>query len=563
MAEDATFSSNETELYLGSAPSEQDQDIIPSFTASGFVPLGWFFFFKPDDILNRESVNPKSWQGLISEDTNFTEVGADSVDQYMKEPIMLKTTLPEAKARLTEFKEAFQSLPYIWSYFRIIGILDNQLEKIITELEENFVVTPVRKVTPEFDKPRSQVKVKAEKSSTQKIEAKPVSADLDNPFAELEDFGLDTKPDAGDDDILLGLDSDLISALEAATEFDRMQEEIKVEQQFEDDLEDPNVLPIIINFDKISGKSNGYRIGKVPVILERLLHHAKREGKMTRIMQDYLQDIFRELSIDWRITGLLAEDFVQSDPSTLSYQLIGSPSPFVIIRESFDLRYWTTEALQSGDERLMYTLAMLPSEEIHRAIRDGRLNEMQDRIGNILITTQSYNPPMLSLDNLKKQPVNSNIWGFRVLIQDISGEYKAATILCNDPNKSWEDDFKAKVNLPGVLIDWNVEYLARFSDFSDSDNYRVVLKKAKDIEFTFQAFVRWVRRHNILYRNKYGVTGTISYLKQIIIDTEDKELGKLVFDILTNLTEFGISQATEVLSDDAIVRKLPWLYSDA
>ena len=88
MAEDATFSSNETELYLGSAPSEQDQDIIPSFTASGFVPLGWFFFFKPDDILNRESVNPKSWQGLISEDTNFTEVGADSVDQYMKEPII-------------------------------------------------------------------------------------------------------------------------------------------------------------------------------------------------------------------------------------------------------------------------------------------------------------------------------------------------------------------------------------------------------------------------------------------------------------------------------------------
>lgn len=560
MAEEATFSSNETELYLGSAPSEQDQDIIPSFTASGFVPLGWFFFFKPDDVLSREKVDPKSWQGLVSEDTNFTEVGAESVDQYMKEPIMLKTTLPEAKARLTEFKEAFQSLPYIWSYFRIIGILDTQLEKIITELEENFVVTPVRKVSPDFDKPRSQVKVKASKS--EKIEVKPVSADIDNPFAALEDFGMDAKSDAADD-ILLGLDSDLISALEAATEFDRLQEEIKVEKQIEDDLEDPNVLPIIINFDKISEKSNGYRIGKVPVILERLLHHAKREGKMTRIMQDYLQDIFRELSIDWRITGLLAEDFVQSDPSTLSYRLIGSPSPFVIIRESFDLRYWTTEALQSGDERLMYTLAMLPSEEIHRAIRDGKLDEMQDRIGNILITTQSYKPPMLSLENLKKQPVNSNIWGFRVLIQDLSGEYKAATILCNDPNKSWEVDFKEKVNLPGVLIDWNVEYLARFSDFSDSDNYRVVLKKAKDIEFTFQAFVRWVRRHNILYRNKYGVNGTILYLKQLIVETEDKELGKLVFDILTNLTEFGISQATEVLSDDAIVRKLPWLYSDA
>ncbi|MFV2016412.1 MAG: hypothetical protein ACC656_13355, partial [Candidatus Heimdallarchaeota archaeon] len=208
------------------------------------------------------------------------------------------------------------------------------IEKIITELEENFIVTPVRKVTPEFDKPRSQVKVKTEKTSSQNNHDETEIVDLDNPFASLEDFGLAKKSDEADD-ILLGLDSDLLTALEAATEFDRLQEEIKVEELIEDELEDPNVLPIIINFDKISGKSNGYRIGKIPVILERLLHHAKREGKMTRIMLDYLQDIFRELSIDWRITGLLAEDFVQSDPSTLSYKLIGNPSPFVIIRESF------------------------------------------------------------------------------------------------------------------------------------------------------------------------------------------------------------------------------------
>jgi hypothetical protein len=210
----------------------------------------------------------------------------------------------------------------------------------------------------------------------------------------------------------------------------------------------------------------------------------------------------------------------------------------------------------------MYTLAMLPSEEVHRAIRDGKLSEIQDRIGSILISTQSFNPPLLSMKNLKLAPVNSNIWGFRVLIQDMSGEYKASTILCNDPNKSWEIDFKEKINLPGVLIDWHVEYLARFSDFSDSDNYRVVLKKAKDIDDSFHAFVRWVRRHNILYRKKYGVKGTVNSLKNILEETEDKELGQLVFDILTNLTERGITEATEVLSDDAIVRKLPWLYSD-
>jgi hypothetical protein len=560
MAEEAISGNDGTELYLGSAPSDRDTDIIPSFTADGFVPLGWFFFFTPNNIVTRERLNPKSWQSLVSDETSFTEIGADGVEQHMKEPIMLRTTLPEAKARLMEFKQAFQTLPYIWSYFRIIEILDQQLEKIISELEENFIITPVRKVTPELDKPRSQVKVKTEK--TKKVdEVKPKEVVDDNPFAALEDFGMDAQPESADD-ILLGLDSDLLSALEAATEFDRMQEEIETEKQIEEDYEDPNVLPIVIDFAGITEKISGHRIGKIPVTLERLLHHAKREGKMTRIMQDYLQDIFRELAIDWRITGLLAEDFVQSDPATLSYKLIGNPSPFVIIGESFDLRYWTTEALQSGDERLMYTLAMLPSEEIHRAIRDGKLQDIQDRVGNILIATQSLNPPILSIDNLRKAPVQSNIWGFRVLIQDMSREYKAATILCNDPNKSWEVDFKEKINLPGVLIDWNVEYLARFSDFSDSDNYRVVLKKAKDIEDTFHAFVRWVRRHNILYRNKYGVPGTINSLKKILEDTEDKELGQLVFDILTNLTELGIAEATEVLSDEAVVRKLPWLYSD-
>ena len=563
MATEGEFSSKSSELYLGSAPSEQDLDIIPSFTAEGFVPLAWFFFFTPANLVSRQSINPKSWQSLVSEDADITELNADSVDHYMKEPVMLRTTLPEAKARLLEFKEAFSSLPYIWSYFRIIEVLDRQLEKIISELEENFIITPVRKLTPEGDKPRSQVKVKPEKKNKkEKIKVK--SAEIDNPFAELEDFGFDKKEgDSSDsDDMLLGLESDLLSALEAATEFDKLQDEIEIEKKIESEYEDPDVLPIIINFEKIATNGNGYRIGKIPAILERLLHHAKREGKLTRIMQDYIQDIYRELAINWRITGLLAEDFVQSDPSTLSYKLLGSPSPFVIISESFDLRYWTTESLQGGDERLMYTLSMLPSEEIHRAIKDGKLGDIKERIGNILTTTQSYKPPRLSFDNLRNTPVESNIWGFRVLIQDISGEYKAATILCQDPNISWEEDFKEKIKLPGVLIDWNIEYVARFADFSDTDNYLIVLKKAKDVEDTFQAFIRWVRRHNILYKNKYGVKGTIECLKQLIESTEDKEIGKLVFDILTNLTELGIAEATEALADDAIVRKLPWLYSD-
>ena len=98
MATEGGFSGKNSELYLGSAPSEQDSDIIPSFTAEGFVPLAWFFFFTPTDLVSRQSINPKSWQSLVGEKDGITDVSLDNVDHFMKEPVMLRTTLPEAKA---------------------------------------------------------------------------------------------------------------------------------------------------------------------------------------------------------------------------------------------------------------------------------------------------------------------------------------------------------------------------------------------------------------------------------------------------------------------------------
>ncbi|MCH8906059.1 MAG: hypothetical protein IH840_03135 [Candidatus Heimdallarchaeota archaeon] len=509
----------------------------------------------------RQDDNPNAWADLASSGN----LELDSIESLLKEPVAFRTTIPAAKANIMELRDAFRSIPYIWSYFRIIDVLNKQLESFIETLQETPVIAE-KKSTPHPESALSQVKTKKETVE------KTADADLDNPFVSLEEFGASTTTAPSDDDFLGDLDTsgvfgdlDLMSDLEAATEFDKLKEAITEEERAQivsDEVDDDDgFLPVIATFDNLALKGFGERIGKIPVIIERLLHHAKREGRMTRIMQDYLQDIFREASVDWRITGLLAEDFVQSEPSKLASRMIGIASPFVIIQESFDLEYWTREALQTGDERLMYSLSLLPSEEVHRSIREGKLAELNNEIGNLLVTTKTIKPPKLSLEMLKKTPAESNIWGFRLMIQDVNKDYKAATILCENPEISWEEDFKQKLQLPGVLEDWNVEYTARFEDFSDTDSYKIVLGGARDVEDAFIGFTRWLRRHSILYRNQYGVKGTVNHLKSILEETEDKQQGQLIFDLLTKLTEYGISEAVDVLSDEAIVRKLPWLYS--
>ncbi len=551
----------ETYLYIGVNPSDHSKDIIATFTGSSCIPISWYFLFSPESAVSRQEEFPNSWADLVDKKKeDFKEIPLENIENYLNESVAFRTTLPEAKARLADFKEVFQSIPYIWSYFKVINIIDQQLESFISDLESNPQITPAIRHSPHPDAPRSQVKIKDKSQELPEDNSADDLAEFDNPFAELESIG---QPSQEENDDTTMMDADLMSALQAAAVLDKLESETFDEDQekVEEEEFDTDFLPIVVQFDKIVTNGAGQNIAKVLVLMERLMHHARREGRMTRIMQDYLQEIFREAIVSWRITGQLAEDFVQGDPSVLAEIMIGTPSPFVIIKETFDLEYWTAGTLQPGDERLMYTLSMLPSEQIHKAIRDGSLVELSESIGGLLVTTQGILPPKLSLDLLKLPPVNSNIWGFRVLVQDVNKEYKAATILCTDPGTSWEDDFKEKVKLPGVLEDWNIEYSARFDEFSDMDNYRIIFEGAKDIDETFQGFSRWVRRHHILYRTKFGVKGTILHLKQILADTQDKQMGQLIFDILTKLTELGIGEAMDVLSDPIIVRKLPWLYS--
>ncbi|MDH5646326.1 MAG: hypothetical protein OEZ01_09980, partial [Candidatus Heimdallarchaeota archaeon] len=317
----------------------------------------------------------------------------------------------------------------------------------------------------------------------------------------------------------------------------------------------------VLHFDTIAIDGRGSRYARIPLLLERLLHHAKREGELTRVMQDLMQEIFREANTGWRITGLLAEDFIQGDTKLLANIMIGSHSPFILISESFDLEYWTKGTLQKGDERIMYNQTMLPSEEIHRALKAGKLDQISETIGVMIMETQRTKVPKITRDLLNELPVNSNLWGFRLLIQDINREFKAASILCSDPNTSWEKEFKEKINLPGVLEDWNIELQARFEEFTDIDKYSLVFEGARDLDETVNGFVRWIRRHNLMYRQRFGIKGTVMELKNALAETSDKILGQQIFNILTKLTELGVYEAIDVLSDDAIVRKLPWLYS--
>ena len=560
----------ETFLYIGVNPRSHGDDIIATFTGTGLIPLSWYFLFSPEDVKIRRTALPEQLSNFDAEGNK------EEFEQYANEPVVFKSTLPDAKARLARYKEVFSKIPYLWSYFKVIEILDKEIEDFIFQLETEPEQVVLQRQRSHPETQLSQVDVEGGVEETSLPEFDP-----DNPFAGLEDFGAEIEAAAGPmeessaaEELESLADDDLMAALQdaAALDFGPLNDQPEPESDTEEltsglsqpspiDVEDDGVMPIMVFFDQISAEGRGERLGQIPLLLERLLHHAEREGEMTRVMQDLMQEIFRDAQTGYRVTGQLSEDFIQGKPSRLDNIMLGEPSPYVIIEKKLDLEYWTAGTLQSGDERLMFSLTMLPSEQIHIAIQSGRLADVANQVGELLSNSQSIEFKRLSVPLLKIAPSESNIWGFRVLIQDELGEFKPATLLISDPNVSWFEEFENDINLPGVLEDWNIDLTVRFNEFSDIDTYQLVFEGAKDIEETFGGFVRWARRHHIMYRQRFGVAGTINRLKSLLSETNDKILGQLIFDILTNLTELGFDAAIDALSDDAIVRKLPWLYS--
>jgi hypothetical protein len=580
-----------TQLYIGESAEEQEKGSFSHFDGFNKIPITWYLMFSPEDIVSRQEVNPNSVQ-TFQADQRHSRDPLEELSKYLDEPVHLITSLDMAKERLNRYKEVFEKIPYLWSYFRVINILNQQLDEYIEKLENLDPVDKVERLPPHPDGPRSQVQVTTEQETTDMEEG---SGDLDELLTYFADESSSPEPVSIDPDpvdsseeglldamsVLAGLESSepvedkqesisgdmyddlLLSELEIMSEIDlqageRAEEELRMEAI---EARRSIVIPVTVNFEDIAVNLFGYQVKFIIERFEDLYHHARREGTLTRVMQDITQEIFTKAQSGWRITGLLAEDFVQGDPSKLANIMLGSPSPMIILDEIFDLEYWTKESLQSGDERLMYTLSMVPTEMIHRAIEVGKLEDIIPELGSLMLTTRGMDHVRLSDSILKEKPTDSNIWGFRVLLPHKNKQYIAATLLCADPETSWEADFKSRLNLPGVLEDWNIDYEVRFSQFNDTDNYNIVFKRAKDIEDTFESFGRWIRRHNMMYKQQFGVVGTIQKLKSLLINTMDKNEGQLLFTILTNITAAGFTAATDALAEEAVVEKLSWLFS--
>ncbi|MCY3410594.1 MAG: hypothetical protein INQ03_03050 [Candidatus Heimdallarchaeota archaeon] len=590
----------EASLYVGLNLANITEDNYPELRSDDLIPISWFLLFEASDIRTRQQVMPES----ISTFQEFeNDLGFEfKFSDFMNEPVAFETTIPKAQERLHKFKELFKELPYFWSYFRVIDILEEHLEFQINRIAEHNIeeATPImQSYHPDvidsqvklkddiksdadlmdlsiedltnlanlgLDEP-SQPKGKSESSASEPNMDTDMMLD-DNPFAALmDDFSSALDMDAPEPEVQQPTegfdDSFLLDSLGAALELDTTLDGSEItEVAIEDDDEATAVMSITAKFDHLAIEGYGDKIHKIFERIDNLYHHIKREeGKITRIMIDIFQDIFRDSLTNWRITGLLSEDFVQGDPSILGRIMIGTPSAFNIKSGiTFDLEYWTRKTLQRGDERLMFSLSKLPSEDLHDSIHNNEINEVSNIIEQTLLLTKSKKIPRYSQENLKKKPKDSNIWGIRVLLP-YGDAYTPATLLCKDPEITWKEDFDQKLDLPGVLNDWNVEYKVRFSEFSHVDDYQIVFKRAKGKDETFIGFNRWIRIHHNLYMNKYGIDGTIDLLKNKILTTNDQMIGQSVFTILTNLSQLGFNKAIDALNDERLMSRLSWLYS--
>ncbi|RMG30145.1 MAG: hypothetical protein D6732_16605 [Methanobacteriota archaeon] len=553
-------------LYIGVSP-DKAEDAFPTFIGREMIPLAWFLLFRPEDAISRRTMLPESMRKPRK------DLDLDQFARWQEEPVAFRTTLEKGLQNLSVFKEAFQEIPYIWSYFRVIDFIEFEIRKLIEE-EEEFSIEELWENLPRGKPRRSNLShVKVDEGEDK---VKP-TVSADNPFAELESLGgniASAAPPSGaselgipEDELLEVFSSlDELESLEgifdATPEEQEEDDEIKkLERELESEEVEPKYVEVhfndLLDWEKgITGKD----FHQILVFFERLLHHVEREGRMTRVMLEILQDIFREGRSNWRLTGQLSEDFLRDNPNRLVDIMLGSPSPYIVLEETFDLEFWTNGTLQPGDERLMYALTLLPTEEVHKALDDGTFHEIAPSIRTILTNSAQIARVKFKIEDLRLPPKHSNLWGFRVLIRNQDG-IRPATFLIPDPDQSWEEFFKDKLELPSVRQDWHINLQVRLSEYTDVDEFTIEFAGAKDQDEAFLAFARWIRRHQRLYRQKYGVEGTIDYMADYLLKTMDPALALKIFDTLNQLTEFGFSKAIEVLGNEKIIAKITSLYS--
>ena len=549
-------------LYIGVDPatlSDNDEVTLPSFSAEEMIPLGWYLLFSQSSILENKT------DGL---EKNNQLKGSHISSSF-------STTIESALNRLEDFRKTFQEIPYLWSYFRVLDILKSQIKLALnsSDQHEEYILEPDFqypdkkrsgvKIVDEIDAatfspPSSEVKTsetlftsskntKKLKTSTQAFSNRTGRTSVFN-LVENE-FGIN--------------ENELIDAFKEIDEFSEKKHDSASKDKPK--LVQPSELPIVLDFEESSELNYSEQKGSFIEIIDffdRLLHHIKRNPEQNRIIIELMQDIFRISLSKWRPTGQLSEDFLRSDVKLLQQKTLGIPSPFVILNETFDLNYWTNQTLQSQDERIMYKLSMLATEEIHKAVQNGKLEDIIPNIKQILTVTNQTKEVIISERVFRLVPYKSNLWGIRILVTDSQNRKRPASLLAHGPYISWEEQFKKDLNLPSIRQDWHLLQTIKFDDFLDEEVYTLEFKGAKSKQDAFTAFIRWIRRGQKMYLESYGTVGTIMLLSNEFVTTKNKVFARNLFNILSELAGLGFNSATEALSKESVIETIKNLYSD-
>ncbi len=538
-------------LYIGEDPipaikKGKENKFLPAFSSNTFFPIAWYMLFDVSDAKKRREAFPRKKHKEKS-------VELDEYTEWKQEPILFSTTVSKAKENLKLYRDIFKNIPYLWSYFRIIDIIDEQIDQLV-KVEEEVDVEALWQV---HEPPKQRNK----RLSQVKVEEDPNILDKTNPFSELETLGSQGIPKQ-EDDVLneFGISEDeLLAAFDDLKEIETLdlfdQETTSEEEEEESQSKEPAVVALfeqLVESTDIKGK----KILQVMLFFEKLLHHVKREGQMTRVMVEILGDIFRESNVEWRLTGQLSEDMLRGEITNLGTMLLGNPSPYIVLNETFDLEFWTNGTLQEGDERLMFSLSMLPSEAIHQALRTKQITKIRSSIVLLLSNTIQKIKERLLVSDLLIAPKESSLWGIRMIIVDKNRNFTPVTLLNPKPELTWKEYFMEILELPSVRHDWHVNLELISQDFTIKDEYFLEFSGARTTEEAFKAFGRWLRRSQQVYYKKFGVEGTIQKMAEEMLNSDDLEFVLEIFDILNQLTEHGFNKAVEVLSNDLVIKKI-------
>ena len=328
----------------------------------------------------------------------------------------------------------------------------------------------------------------------------------------------------------------------------------------------PPEAPVVTHFDElVSGPNDEGRIFRnaLQSLVELGEAIAKGEGSDPGNIEQF-KEIFRALQPQGtRVipTGVLSSDFKRFRAKELLRTMLGefTKESGKTFRDfgSFDLRYWTYDALTKEDTYLMFELSQSPGEKASYAIKKGMLARILDDLIDEFLSYLTFGEPEITLKSLSKPPEKTNLWAIRVMIPE-NNKFKPATILAPRDGSSWITRLTSEVNLPSVREDWNYVETVYFSSLRDTDKFKIVFLGARDMEEVKQGYVRWLRKARWRYNKAYGPEAFINMLGEHLLRVEDPQEGRKILEILTDVANLGFAQATEILTREDIVARIPY-----